>query len=190
MSASSKEVTRMAWTFTREYSHARAYLHALRVPRYETFSKLVERREAAKLYLAHKLARFFFYRVSNTCVCPRKCMPLKRRYRVHAVAGNWLTSRHYTTCVSPTLVCQVTCERYCMTYQSSFVSGGAWSFDLWPSVSQIPSLSSPGSWCKWSGPEMASHTRKERGGGKREGDRERGRVGGVIEIEIEKGGRW
>ena len=66
MSASSKEVTRTAWRFTREYSHARAYLHALWVPRHGTFSKLVERREAAKLYLAHKLARFFCYRVSNT----------------------------------------------------------------------------------------------------------------------------
>ena len=79
----------------------------------ESFSKLVERREAVKLYLAHKLAKFFCCWVSNTCVCPRRRVHSKRGYRVHVVARNWLVSRRYTTCVSLALVCQVTCERYC-----------------------------------------------------------------------------
>ena len=61
--------------------------------RLESFSKLVERREAVEIYLAHKLARFFavesrILACALARACPRERVPSKRGYRVHAVAGN------------------------------------------------------------------------------------------------------
>ena len=50
----------------------------------ERFSKLVERREAVKLYLAHKLARFFLLSSLEYLRVPSRA----QLYRVHAVAGN------------------------------------------------------------------------------------------------------
>ena len=57
----------------------------------ESFSKLVERREAVKLYLAHELAKFFAVesRILACALEPReRTRALETRVPVHAVAGD------------------------------------------------------------------------------------------------------
>ena len=81
----------------------------------ESFSKLVERREVVKLYLDHKLARFFAVE-SRVLACALASM------HVHSIRGygymrlpeidSW-AGASLATRVSLALVCQVACELYC-----------------------------------------------------------------------------
>ena len=86
-----------SWQVSITRERDREHCHPPRHEIFRSFSKLVERREAVKLYLTHKLARFFCCRVSNTCVCLHKRVHSKW---VPGTRGCWKLTReqalHYT----------------------------------------------------------------------------------------------